>query len=203
MTKHARGGSTPVVQSPPRHKGAIQSHSTPPHRPESYHDDSEKRSLRSQLEASKLQTEIWKGLASSSSAYRAPPPMIASVPMSTLSERPASLIDQRIVAALTELDVSPTATERPGPTTPETPTGLPRNLPERPTKEMRDMARIFLGPSIVVGPTASWQSLRHRFSSIPDNHMLRLLSSVQAPPGMTQRQEMVTCILEWISSHAK
>ena len=65
------------------------------------------------------------------------------------------------------------------------------------------MARIFLGPSVVVGPTASWQSLRQRFSSIPDDHMLRLLSSVQAPPGMTQRQEMVTCILEWISSHAK
>ena len=80
---------------------------------------------------------------------------------------------------------------------------IDRPLPARPSEAMRDMARIFLGPTANVGPTATWGSLTRQFGCIPHDHMMRLLSSVQAPPGFDQRTDQVAYMLRWIVSHAR
>ena len=82
-------------------------------------------------------------------------------------------------------------------------TDMESPLPERPSKAMRDMARIFLGPSASVGPTATWASLRRQLAAVPHDHMMRLLSSVQAPPGFNQRSDQVAYMFHWIAAHAR
>ena len=148
-----------------------------------------------------MQAEIWKSLATATSERSCPQARL-------LLNTGAAILDLPGARAVTEaLGIAPTPVA-PVPAATATAisdelTEMESPLPERPSKAMRDMARIFLGPTANVGPTATWASLRRQFAAAPHEHMMRLLSGVQAPPGFNERSDQVAYMLHWFATHAR
>jgi len=154
--------------------------------------------LRDQMEALRMQTEIWKSLATNAAerahnqGQQAPSPA-GTIPDLLGSSAPVNVPGATLppIAAIPVIADAPDALDLDAP------------LPARPTEAMRDLARIFLGPNVNVGQMATWGSLTRQFGALPHDHMMRLLTSVQAPPGFDVRSDQVAYTLRWIVTHAR